>query len=63
MDPLLSHPDTDRSRIHVLKLDVTSPFAVLQEIAQKAVEKWGRVDVLVNNAGIGGEVGASEELG
>ncbi|TFK83101.1 NAD-P-binding protein [Polyporus arcularius HHB13444] len=63
LDALLSHPDTDKSRIHVLKLDITSPFAILQETAQKAVEKWGRVDVLVNNAGIGGEVGASEELG
>ncbi len=63
LDALLSHPDTDKSRIHVLKLDITAPFVTLQETAHQAVEKWGRVDVLVNNAGIGGEVGASEELG
>ena len=62
-DPLLSHPDTDKTRIHVVELDVTSDSPTLEALASKAVEKWGRVDVLVNNAGIGGEVGASEELG
>lgn len=34
-----------------LKLDVTSTFEELQAIAREAVALYGRVDVLVNNAG------------
>ncbi|KAI0635368.1 NAD-P-binding protein [Trametes polyzona] len=61
-DPLLSHPDTDRDRIHVLELDITSPFAIVQGVAQKAADRWDRIDVLVNNAGVGGGAAPSEEL-
>ncbi|KIM42597.1 hypothetical protein M413DRAFT_444303 [Hebeloma cylindrosporum] len=35
----------------VIELDVTSPLETLHEIAKKAVEIHGRIDVLVNNAG------------
>ena len=62
-DELLADAETDRARIHVLALDVTWSFAALQEVMKDAVGHWGRIDVLVNNAAIGGEVGPSEELG
>lgn len=36
----------------ILELDVTSSLEQLREIAKKAVRIHGRVDVLVNNAGL-----------
>ncbi|CDO68982.1 hypothetical protein BN946_scf184777.g12 [Trametes cinnabarina] len=62
-DPLLADPSTDRSRILILQLDVTSPADAVQGVVREAVEHWGRIDVLVNNAGMGGGVGPSEEQG
>ncbi|KAI8973104.1 NAD-P-binding protein [Trametes punicea] len=62
-DPLLADPDTDRNRIFVLELDITSPAAVVQDVMRKAVGNWGRIDVLVNNAATSGGVGPSEEQG
>ena len=41
--------------------DVSEPEAA-QRSATTAVEAWGRIDVLVNNAGIGGNVGNIWEL-
>jgi NAD(P)-dependent dehydrogenase (short-subunit alcohol dehydrogenase family) len=35
----------------ILALDVTSPFENLQDIAEKVVQVYGGIDVLVNNAG------------
>ena len=35
----------------VLKLDVTSPLEELHKVAKAAVDIYGRIDVLVNNAG------------
>ncbi|KAJ2912577.1 hypothetical protein MD484_g7839, partial [Candolleomyces efflorescens] len=35
----------------VLKLDVTSPLEELRKVAKVAVDIYGRIDVLVNNAG------------
>lgn len=35
----------------VLELDVTSPLERLHEVAKAAVPIYGRIDVLVNNAG------------
>jgi len=35
----------------IIELDVTSPLETLHEVAKKAVEIHGRIDVLVNNAG------------
>lgn len=46
---------TDELKIRgaeVLELDVTAPLETLREIAEKAMSIYGRVDVLVNNAGM-----------
>ncbi|KAI0056338.1 NAD-P-binding protein [Artomyces pyxidatus] len=51
------------SRLQLLRLDVTAPINQLEEVAAEAVKVWERVDVLVNNAGVVGKMGASEELG
>jgi NAD(P)-dependent dehydrogenase (short-subunit alcohol dehydrogenase family) len=42
------HPDTAR----VFELDVTRPERIVT-VAAKAIAVWGRIDVLVNNAGYG----------
>lgn len=52
------HPDACR----VLQLDVTDDYHVLRQKAVDAIGAWGRVDVLVNNAGAG-KFGFSEEVG
>ncbi|KAF8510258.1 hypothetical protein JB92DRAFT_3083634 [Gautieria morchelliformis] len=53
-----SHPD----QCSVLQLDVTDTFDSLSAKAKAAVAVWGRVDVLVNNAGHG-LMGTVEEAG
>jgi NAD(P)-dependent dehydrogenase (short-subunit alcohol dehydrogenase family) len=42
----------------VLELDVTAPLEELRSIAERAVSLYGRVDVIINNAGyvLGGAV-------
>ncbi|MEO7982802.1 MAG: oxidoreductase [Bacteroidota bacterium] len=57
-DLVLTYPDTAIA----VKLDVTKPGQV-QTAVQEAKEKFGRIDVLVNNAGIGyfGAIEESEE--
>jgi NAD(P)-dependent dehydrogenase (short-subunit alcohol dehydrogenase family) len=42
-----SYPD----RLRVVELDLTSSEETIRTCAQQAIEVWGRVDVLVNNAG------------
>lgn len=67
------HPLTDTSAIpslltlieagaDVRQLDTTSSFPKLVEFAQQVIEKYGRLDVLVNNTGYPA-VGSLEELG
>lgn len=36
----------------IIELDVTSPLEKLHEVAKEAVKIHGRIDVLVNNAGM-----------
>ncbi|KAH9929275.1 uncharacterized protein B0H18DRAFT_1117616 [Fomitopsis serialis] len=44
--------DVDRTRLHVLRLDVTDFEENISKAVSEGVAKWGRIDVLVNNAGI-----------
>lgn len=53
-----SHPDACRA----LQLDVTDDYHILRQKAADAIGEWGRIDVLVNNAGAG-KFGFSEEVG
>ena len=59
---LLAHPDIYQTRIFILELDVTWSSDALKETAKKAIDHWGRVDVVVNNAAYT-VTGPSEELG
>ncbi|KAH9923889.1 uncharacterized protein B0H18DRAFT_451601 [Fomitopsis serialis] len=43
--------DADASRVHVLLLDVTVPEDSVRQKIAEAWNVWGRIDVLVNNAG------------
>ncbi|KAA1472754.1 NAD-P-binding protein [Dentipellis sp. KUC8613] len=47
-------PDNERdeNRIRLLELDVTDTTENISSIVKTAVDFWGRIDVLVNNAGI-----------
>ncbi|KZT29578.1 short chain dehydrogenase [Neolentinus lepideus HHB14362 ss-1] len=46
----------------ILELDVTAPLEKLESIASEAVKIYGRVDVLVNNAGVYNAPGPVENL-
>ncbi|EIM80692.1 NAD-P-binding protein [Stereum hirsutum FP-91666 SS1] len=50
------------TQLEVLKLDVIDPLDELKACAEKAMGFWGRVDVVVNNAGSFIAVGALEEI-
>lgn len=43
--------DAARARLHIVELDVTEPEASIRAKVDDAVRVWGRIDVLVNNAG------------
>lgn len=45
--------DDESSRVNVLEMDVTEPYSQIKGKIDSAVKKWGPVDVLVNNAGLG----------
>lgn len=59
---LLSDASIDQTRLRVLALDVTAPFAEIERRMDAAIECWGRLDVVVNNAGIA-VAGITEEIG
>lgn len=61
-DELLSDSSIDQTRLRILALDVTAPFDDIRQQVDTAVNAWGRIDVLINNAGIC-YLGAIEEIG
>ncbi|KZV68866.1 NAD(P)-binding protein [Peniophora sp. CONT] len=56
-------PSASPDQLHAVHLDVTAPFADIQHIIDSAALHWGRIDVLVNNAGLIDTIGPGEELG
>ena len=43
----------DQSRLYLMQLDVTDSQDVINSKVTEAIAVWGRIDVLVNNAGTG----------
>jgi len=43
----------DPSRLHLMQLDITDSQDVISSKVNEAIDVWGRIDVLVNNAGTG----------
>ncbi|KAH9921654.1 NAD-P-binding protein [Fomitopsis serialis] len=43
--------ETDRARLHVVQMDLTDAPEKIQSIVSGALAVWGRIDVLINNAG------------
>jgi len=43
----------DPSRLYIMQLDITDSQDVINSKVAEAVGVWGRIDVLVNNAGTG----------
>lgn len=48
-----SLPGACPSRLALLRLDVTDSIENIQRIMDHALTLWGRIDVVVNNAGLG----------
>lgn len=61
LQPLPNVP-TGENRVHAFKFDLTDSFESMQENVDEAVKVWGRIDVLVNNAGRS-TIGTLEEGG
>ncbi|KAH8986879.1 NAD-P-binding protein [Lactarius akahatsu] len=61
-DELRQDPKFDGTRLRFLTLDVTSPMVEIKQRVDEALAIWGRIDVVVNNAGRI-TYGLSEELG
>lgn len=51
LEQLRASIDPENQRSHILSCDVSKP-AELEELVGKAQSVWGRLDVLVNNAGV-----------
>ncbi|KAH9072910.1 NAD-P-binding protein [Lactarius deliciosus] len=50
IDELLSDASIDQTRLRTSTLDVTAPFDDIKRQVDTAIDAWGRIDVLVNNA-------------
>ncbi|KAH9173979.1 NAD-P-binding protein [Lactarius sanguifluus] len=61
-DELRQDPKFDGTRLRFLTLEVTSPMVEIKQRVDEALAIWGRIDVVVNNAGRI-TYGLSEELG
>lgn len=48
-----SLPGASPSRLALMRLDVAESAENIQRIVDQAVSIWGRIDVVVNNAGLG----------
>ncbi len=48
-----SLPGAHPSRLHLLRLDIADSIDNIQHTINEALSGWGRIDVLVNNAGYG----------
>ena len=59
---LSSIADLASHQCHIMQMDITADFAILSAKAADAIAHWGRIDVLINNAG-GGMLGFTEEVG
>ena len=53
MQCLYSLPGASRARLYIIRLDITDSLEVIQKAVEEAMSVWGRIDVLVNNAGYG----------
>lgn len=62
LDKLQETLGSETDKLRFLQLDVTSGFENVQSVVEDALAIWGRIDVLVNNAGIG-LLGLTEEGG
>lgn len=51
--PILQQAFSPNPNLHLLELDVASGPEVVNTKITEATKKWGRIDVVVNNAGIG----------
>ena len=47
------HSIADSSRLYLMQLDITDRQDVINSKVVEAIAVWGRIDVLVNNAGTG----------
>lgn len=60
LERLAKELEADGGRVVTQPADVSSPEQC-RRVAERAAEEFGRIDVLVNNAGVGGAVPASRE--
>ena len=59
-ETLLKAQEIDRDRVDFIKIDVASESDI-ENMFEFAVERFGRIDVVFNNAGVGGAVGPLTE--
>lgn len=50
---LRSLPGANPCTLHLMRLDIADNMETIQKVVDDAFSVWGRIDVLVNNAGYG----------